>query len=162
MAFSATYFSNSKTESNFRLINILVMHKKVKTIILSVHLINIDSHLTRKKKRKKIVIFLPLQHYKKKNYMYRRNRLWERWDFPGNLQLCKIHFKTSNENLAVLRRTMEQQGQIQSHNDTHGNIKNTRTCIMQVLVIKELCKELYCCNWEKRQPFCKKKISSSF
>lgn len=66
MAFSATYFSNSKTESNFRLINILVMHKKVKTIILSVHLINIDSHLTRKKKEEKNSNFSSIATLKKK------------------------------------------------------------------------------------------------
>lgn len=29
---------------------------------------------------------------------------------------------------------------------------------MQVLNIKGLYKDLYCCNWEKSQPFCKKKI----
>lgn len=45
---------------------------------------------------------------------------------------------------------------IQSHNNTHGNIKNTRSCIMQVLDIKGSYKDLYCCNWEKSQPFCKK------
>lgn len=90
--------------------------------------------------------------------MYKRNRLLERWDSSGNLQLCKMHSKTNNENLGVLRRTVKQQGQIQSHSDTHGNIKNTRSCIMQVLNIKGLYKDLYCCNWEKSQPFCKKKI----
>lgn len=82
MAFSATYFSNSKTKSNFRLINILVMHKKVKTIILSVHLINIDSHLTRKKKEEKNSNFSSIATLQKKKLYVQKKQALRKVRFP--------------------------------------------------------------------------------